>query len=131
MDRTAVQHASIAAEAINGLNTSTLATLNGADDADLTRLKDAYDVVCSLKLLSQRLVLTAGELGKIVAGWHEEGHLRTAPAEDPDALVANFGKAVADAGAAAREAWFAYERASASLTPMGWQEAAPAPAEPQ
>lgn len=126
MDPTAVQQASIAAEAINGLNLRLLATLDGAEDADLTQIKGVYEVACSLKLLAQRLTLTATELGKVVGGWHEDGHLRTAPAVDGDALVVDFGTAMTDAHMGARAMFATFEHATTSLSPMGWQEAAPA-----
>jgi len=124
MNRTAIQQASIAAEAINGLNQRTLAALNGSADADLKRSKDAYEVIISLKLLAQRLTLASQEADKLVRGWHDEGHLRTAPAVSTDTTVTEFSEAMAKADRAALDLFIAYEEAGKALARVGWQEPA-------
>lgn len=125
MNRTAMQHAGIAAEAINGVNQRIRAALADADDADLTRLKDAYEVACSLKLLAQRLTLTATSLRQLVGEWHQEGHLVTAPAVDTDTVADGFNTAMTDAGKVARSLFIALDDATKNLAPIGWQELTP------
>jgi hypothetical protein len=122
MNHTGTQHASIAAEAVNGLNRRTLAALNGSEDADLTRARDAYEVIISLKLLAQRLTLTSKQTDKLLRGWHDKGHLRTAYAVDTDSTVNEFSEAMARADRAALALFIAYEEASNALAHVGWQE---------
>lgn len=124
MNRTGIQHASIAAEAVNGLNQRTLAALTGSEDSDLTRARDAYEVTTSLKLLAQRLTLASRQTDKLVRGWHDEGHLRTAYAVDTDSTVNEFSQAMARADQAALALFVAYEEASNALARVGWQEPA-------
>jgi hypothetical protein len=130
MNRTGIQHASIAAEAVNGLNRRTLAALNRSDDSDLTRAKDAYEATTSLKLLAQRLTLASTQITKLVRGWHDEGHLRTAHAVDTHATVNEFSEAMARADRAALTLFVAYEDASNALARVGWQESAAPVAHP-
>jgi hypothetical protein len=125
MDRSATQHAGIAAESVDGLNERILATLTDADDADLTRLKDAYEATASLKLMAQRLTLTATQMQRLVDEWHQEGHLHTAPAVDTKAVVDDFSTAMTNASKAARALFIALHDATKSLGPIGWQESAP------
>ncbi|MFG3223063.1 hypothetical protein [Streptomyces sp. NPDC048185] len=126
MDRTATQHAGIAAESVNGLNQRIRAALADAEDSDLKRLKDAYEVTASLKLLAQRLTLTATEMQQLVDEWHQEGHLVTAPSVDTNAVVGAFDTAMTDAGKIARTLFTALDDATKNLAPIGWQESAPA-----
>ncbi|MCX4581349.1 hypothetical protein OHB41_51315 [Streptomyces sp. NBC_01571] len=128
MNRTATQHAGIAAESVNGLNQRIRAALTDGETSDLARLKDAYEVTASLKLLAQRLTLTATELQQLVGGWHQEGHLLTAPAVDTEAVVDGFSTAMTDAGKVARALFVALDDATKNLAPIGWQESAPAAA---
>lgn len=128
MDRTATQHAGIAAESVNGLNQRLRAALAGGDVPDLARLKDAYEVAASLKLLAQRLTLTATEMKQLVNEWHQEGHLLTEPAVDTDTVVDGFSTAMTDAGKVARALFISLDDATKNLAPIGWQE--PAPDEP-
>lgn len=121
-----MQHAGIAAEAVNGTNQGIRAALAGDDDADLKRLKDAYEVACSLKLLAQRLTLTMSQLSQIVGEWHEEGHLHTAPATDDDTVVAEARAALTSAGKTARALFADLDDATASLALIGWKNPAPA-----
>ena len=125
MNRTATQHAGIAAESVNGVNQSLRAALAHAEGADLAKLKDAYEVACSLKLLAQRLTLTATEMRQLVGEWHQEGHLVTEPAIDTDVVVASFSTAMTDAGKVARALFTALDDATKNLAPIGWQESAP------
>jgi hypothetical protein len=125
MNRTATQHAGIAAESVNGVNQGIRAALAGAEDADIAKLKDAYEVMCSLKLLAQRLTLTAPQMRQLVGEWHEEGHLVTEPAIDTDVVVDGFSTAMADAGKVARALFVALDDATKNLAPIGWQESAP------
>jgi len=111
MNRTGIQHASIAAEAINGLNHS-----------DLTRSKDAYEVVISLKLLAQRLTLASTETEQLVRAWYEAGRLRTSPSVSTEATIAEFSEAMAQADQAALALSFAYEAAGKALAHVGWNE---------
>jgi hypothetical protein len=120
MDRTATQHAGIAAEAVNGLNQRIRTALTDAEDSDLTRLKDAYEVTASLKLLAQRLTLTATQMQQLVGEWHQEGHLLTAPSIDIDAVVDDFSTAMTDAGKVARALFVALDDATKNLAPIGW-----------
>lgn len=122
MDRSATQHAGIAAESINGINQDIRAALAHSDDADLARLKDAYEVTASLKLLVQRLTLTASEMKKLVGEWHQEGHLLTAPAVDTDSTVHDFNTAMTAASNTARALFIALDDATKSLAHIGWQE---------
>lgn len=126
MDRTAMQHAGIAAEAVNGTNQRIRATLTGDDDADLTRLKDAYEVACSIKLLAQRLTLTMTELGQVVGAWHEAGHLHTAPATDVDTVVTDAKTALDSASRTARALFTDLDHATDNLALIGWKDPAPA-----
>jgi hypothetical protein len=121
VNHSAIQQASIAAEAINGLNQRTLAALNRSDDADLIRAKDAYEVTTSLKLLAQRLTLATREIKQLVTDWHDEGHLRTAHTDDTDATVTQFSKAMTDADRAALTLYVAFEEATNALARVGWQ----------
>lgn len=125
MDRTATQHAGIAAEAVNGVNHRIRAALAHAEDSDLTRLKDAYEVTTSLKLLAQRLTLTATQMQQLVGEWHQEGHLLTAPSIDTDAVVDDFSTAMTGASKVARALFVALDDATKSLAPIGWQEPTP------
>jgi len=123
MDRTtAIQQAGIAAEAVNGTNQRLRAALEHWDDVDLKRLKDAYEVACSLKLMAQRLTLTTTQLATIVGEWHEEGHLHTAPAIDADATVADYRAAMARAHTASIALFTAFDDATKSLVPIGWKD---------
>lgn len=125
MDRTATQHAGIAAESVNGLNQRIRAALADDQDSDLNRLKDAYEVTASLKLLAQRLTLTATEMRQLVGEWHQEGHLVTAPSVDTNEVVDAFNTAMTDAGKVARTLFVALDDATKNLAPIGWQESAP------
>ncbi|MEU5902680.1 hypothetical protein [Streptomyces venezuelae] len=122
MDRTANQHAGIAAESVNGLNQRIRAALNHAEDSDLNRIKDAYEATASLKLLAMRLTLTATEMKQLVDGWHQEGHLHSAPAVDTDAEATDFNTAMTKANKAARALFIALDDATKALAPMGWRE---------
>jgi hypothetical protein len=122
MDRSVTQHAAGAAEAINGLNHRILAALADSDDSDLTRLKDAYEAVASLKLLSQRLTLTATEMQRLVSEWHQEGRLQTGHEVDANTLVNNFSTAMTDASKTARVLFNAFDDATQSLGPIGWRD---------
>ncbi|MDQ0913733.1 hypothetical protein QFZ22_009805 [Streptomyces canus] len=125
MDRTSTQFAGIAAESVNGVNQGIRAALVGAEDADLAKLKDAYEVMCSLKLLAQRLTLTAPQMRQLVGEWHEEGHLLTEPALDTGTVVDGFNTAMTNAGKLAQALFFALDDATKNLAPIGWQELAP------
>lgn len=125
MQKTVTQHASIAAESVNGVNQHLLATLAKAGDVGPTRLKDAYEATTSLKLLAQRLTLTAKKLQQLVEEWHQAGNLRTATAIDTDTVVADFGSAMTAADKAALSLFIALDHATKSLAPIGWQESAP------
>ena len=133
MDCSAAEHAGIAAEAVDGLNQRIHATLINADDADLTRLKDAYEVTASLKLMAQRLTLTATQMQQLVDEWRQEGHLHTSPAVDTNTVVDDFSTAMTNANKAARALFIELDDAIKSLGPIGWQESAPvaAPLEAQ
>ncbi|WP_328565272.1 hypothetical protein [Streptomyces coelicoflavus] len=125
MNRTATQHAGIAAESVNGVNQSIRAALADAEGADITKLKDAYEVMASLKLLAQRLTLTAPQMRKLVDEWHQEGHLLTEPAIDTSSVVDGFSTAMTDASKLARALFVALDDATKNLAPIGWQESAP------
>ncbi len=125
MNRTATQHAGIAAESVNGVNQSIRAALAASEDADITKLKDAYEVMASLKLLVQRLTLTAPQMRQLVDEWHQEGHLITEPAIDTNTVVDGFNTAMTDAGKVARALFVALDDATKKLAPIGWQESVP------
>ncbi|MER7901349.1 hypothetical protein ABTX62_36190 [Streptomyces sp. NPDC096046] len=128
MNRTATQYAGIAAESVNGLNQRIRAALADGEAPDLARLKDAYEATASLKLLAQRLTLTATQMQQLVGKWHQEGHLLTEPAIDTDAVVDDFSTAMTDASKVARSLFVALDDATKNLAPIGWQESAPAAA---
>ncbi|BBB00280.1 hypothetical protein RVR_7277 [Actinacidiphila reveromycinica] len=129
MNRTATQHASIAAESVNGLNLRVLANLARSEGADLARIKDVYEIAASLKVLAQRLTLAADQMGRLVGEWQDEGRLRTASALDSGALVEDFGSAMDDAQKSALALYAAFHHATESLAPIGWQEPEAAEAE--
>ncbi|MFH8797673.1 hypothetical protein [Streptomyces sp. NPDC017941] len=122
MDRTAIQHAGIAGEAVNGVNKRIHAALTHAEGADMKRLKDAYEVVASLKLLSQRLTLSMDQLAQLVSEWHDEGHLHTAPAIDVNATVADVNRALNSASERARALFIDLDDVTKSLAPIGWKD---------
>lgn len=125
MNRTATQYASIAAESVDSLNQCLRAALADADDADVKRLKDAYEAVTSLKLLAQRLTLASTQTNQLVGKWHEEGHLHSG-AVDTDKAVTSFGAAMTDASNAARALFLALDNATrGNLGLVGWQEPTP------
>lgn len=128
MNRTATQHAASAAEAVNGLNRRVHAALVAAEDTDLTRLKDAYEVIASLKSLAQRLTLTATQMQQLVSQWHEEGHLVTGHAIDTDEVVGDFSSAMAETAKVARGLFTTLDSATESLGPIGWQDPGPSEA---
>jgi len=121
LDRTATQHAGIAGESINGVNWAILAARTDKPDADIKKAKDAYEVAASVKLTAQRMMLTARELKLLMAKWHEEGHLVTAPETSLDDTMTNFAKAMGDAEEAAKTLWFALARGTDAMAPIGWQ----------
>jgi hypothetical protein len=121
MDRTATQHAGIAGESINGVNWAILAARTDKPDADIKKAKDAYEVAASVKLTSQRMMLTARELKVLMAKWHEEGHLVTSPETSLDDTITAFAKAMDDAEKAAKALWFALSRGTDAMALIGWQ----------
>lgn len=122
MDRTATQHAGIAAEAVNGLNQCLRAALADDDDPGIARARDVYEVAASMKLMAQRLALMSTEMTQLVDKWSEEGRLRTETALDTDAKVAEFSTAMTGANKAARALFIALDDGTRALGPVGWQE---------
>lgn len=120
MNRTATEHANIAAESVNCINKSLLAAQTG--DSDVRQIKDAYEVTAALKLLSQRLTLTATQLDQRVSGWDEEGHLLTGHAFDTSATVMAFSTAMTQAHDTARALFNALDDATNALALIGWQK---------
>lgn len=130
MNRTATQHAGIAAESVDGLNQCLRAALADADEPGLAGLKDAFETVASLKLLAQRLTLAATQTQQLVSKWHEEDHLHSG-AVDTGEAVASFGTAMTEASTAARALFIALDDATrGKLGLVGWQEPAPPAASP-
>jgi len=122
MQQTVTQHASIAAESVNGVNQHLLATLAGAEGVDPTRFKDAYEATASLKLLAQRMTLTVEKMQQLVEVWHQAGSLLTETAVDTDAVVAGFGSAMTAADKAALSLFSALDDATKNLARIGWRE---------
>lgn len=128
MDTTATQQAGIMAEAINQLNQCLRAALADEDAPGITRVKDAYETVTSLKLMATRLPLMGAELSQLVDKWSEEGRLCTETALDTDAKVAEFSTAMTAMSTAAQALFIALHDGSRALGPVGWQEPTPAAA---
>lgn len=121
LDRTATQHAGIAGESVNAVNWALRAALADKPEANIKKVKDAYEVAASVKLTAERMMLTAHEMKLLVAKWHKQGHLVTAPETNLDEAVSTFAKAMDDAEKAAKTLWFALADGTHAMGAMGWQ----------
>jgi ABC-type transporter Mla subunit MlaD len=103
-----------AAEAVRGLNHATQHVMG-----ELTYPSDAYDVVASLKTLTQRLPQTFAQLGAFMERLGKTGNV-TADYGDADEHVGEARSALASAALIAQTLTEHLDRAHSALAPLGY-----------
>ncbi|WP_425830663.1 hypothetical protein [Streptomyces fractus] len=108
-----------AAEAVRSLNHATQ-LIKG----ELTYPSDAYDVVASLKMLTQRLPQSFDQLSTFMDRLGKAGNV-TADYRSPDEHVAETRSALGSAALIAQTLAEQLDRAHNALSPLGWSGPVP------
>jgi ABC-type transporter Mla subunit MlaD len=118
--RTAVELSDAAAEAVRDLNHATQSA-----KGELTYPGDAYEVVASLKILSQRLPQSFDQISDFLGTLAKTGAV-TADYGAPDGHLAEARSALASAAIVAQTLTEFLDRAHSALAPLGYDTTAEA-----
>lgn len=123
-----MQHAGIAAEAINQVNKGLYKAIYSSPDTDLHQPRDLYEVTASLAMVAQRLQLTPDDLKRVTRAWHEQDCFASEAGVDTARKVQEFTDAMTRAQGLARDLFIAYREAASALSRVGSARKVPEPA---